>query len=589
MNFQKLIYLSTALSVINALPMPAAFAVEKRTESTESITESMTSLTLAPLTQHEIDQHLQALEDQRDLADWRDYTRFKELTTEICTLVGQPFQGDALETDVLPQGEVLHRWIDSIIRTRHKFCGQSCLGKHGMVNRYTVNYPESLMYNYEHHIATIMMIDAMSKLAIADDVFYDAWAEVTEDTPISEHFIKRVLNTMEEDAFGETKPGMRRVKAVARTILLKNSALVRLAGDIFSLYAPKMDLNKVYNDLMVSGGTYRGWEISGLDNFAHVINLTEEEKELYPEFEAKLRNESNRANSIAIDDFYSTCIKAKITSDNIANIHYYFDACLDRWSNVVGKGGVSFNLTRNIKPTLKHLIEKQKSLLSTGLLRMLYESSFRNESIEAYNFWCARGMQNQMYRYAVELYKSNSNRTLALDLFREIADLGGEQALKSLPSFLNNYAASLINGQDIEAVDISLVINVTREAFVYGHEEAKENLAAILDKYASDIMVKENKQENDYVIAIKAFDESWGLGLESSKVKLASTFFDYASYLRHVIKDHKNIFRVHQLLRMASILDHEDANKTLPGVLNNDGAFFIKEKYEIERLKRAVF
>ena len=480
------------------------------------------------------DLRVQHLEDQRDLTDWRDYPKFKELTTEICTYVGQPFDGDALETNVLPQGEVLHRWIDSIIRTRNKFCGQPCLGEHGMMNRYTVNYPENLMYNHEHHIATIMMIDAMSKLAIADDDFYDAWAGVTEDTPVSEDFIKRVLNTMEQDAFGETKPGLWRVKAVARTILRKNSALVRLAGDIFSLYAPKMDLKKVYSELMVSGGRYRGWEISGMDTFAHVITLMEEQKAAHPRLETELRIELNQAIPSVISTIYPTSIKGQI-NNLLIRVKYLLDPCVNHaGKNIsIDEYVISFfYLERPINLNLLHSTGKIYRELPDDIVRSLYQDCYQNTQEAEFRFGLQKGIPHIMNKYTNELKKNikdvRSDYIKIIELYREANSLGDEDAHINLAITLYDYAHALHQGGAESDTDKLNQIKLLREAILLGSKPAELSLAIALNNYSDHFIKEEGGNRKNFPKAIELLRESVDLGYKLAGRNLVTALNAYA-------------------------------------------------------------
>ncbi len=153
--------MSTALTlVVSAGSYSIACAAEQKSMKESFVASSSAS------SAHLMDQRLQELEAQRDLTDFRDYPQFKELTHEISSMIGAfPVGG------VLPKGEELHRWIDSIIRTRHKFSGQVCLGKHGMANRYLQKLEDLDNPEHRNYIAVIMAIDAMVKRAIKDEDF----------------------------------------------------------------------------------------------------------------------------------------------------------------------------------------------------------------------------------------------------------------------------------------------------------------------------------------------------------------------------------------------------------------------------------
>ena len=517
------------------------------------------------------DLRLQYLEDQRYLTDWRDYIKFKELTAEICTYVGQPFECDALETNVLPQGEVLHRWIDSIIRTRNKFCGQPCLGKYGMMSRYKESYPQNLMYNHEHHIATIMLIDAMSKLAIADDDFNDAWAGIAEDTPVSEDFIKRILHTLEEDAFGETKPEMWRVKALVRTILQENPALVRLAGDIFSLYAPKMGLKRVYADLMVSGGTYRGWDIFGVDSFAHVINLTEAKNAANPGLETLLRLNFIREIPTAIDTIYSTSIKGQKSAFTqsghlLIHIKYLFDSCVNRAVRNISIHDYTlsfFYLERRINPNLMHLLEKGYRGTSEEDIRSLYQDSYQDTQEAELYFGLRKGIPSILNKHAIFLKENIKNIETdyprIIDLYREAYNLGNESAKENLVIVLHQYAHEFTQKSNGVGENLLRSIELQREALALGckKQESKMSLAITLNNYSFYFITGKKKSEKNYPKAIELLRESLSLGYKLAGRNLVTALNAYAVDFIAEDKTEMNFPKAIELLREAIALEYE--------------------------------
>ena len=49
--------------------------------------------------------------------------------------------------------------------------------------------------------------------------------------------------------------------------------VIHLANEVFSVFAPKMNLKMVYTELMVSGGIHKGWTVYNADVFAQPIDL----------------------------------------------------------------------------------------------------------------------------------------------------------------------------------------------------------------------------------------------------------------------------------------------------------------------------
>ena len=112
MRFKNLLRLSTAFVFINALTPSTALGIEDITKDIDIFLDTERSSRIVSwvegaiipsatmsikvntkdivhpslnATQAIIDERLQVLEDERDLADWRDYPKFKELTTEFFT------------------------------------------------------------------------------------------------------------------------------------------------------------------------------------------------------------------------------------------------------------------------------------------------------------------------------------------------------------------------------------------------------------------------------------------------------------------------------------------------------------------------
>lgn len=718
MTFLNILRLSTALSLSMAVSSYSLIFASQQM----SMKEECAAAAFANPISKSNDQRLQGLEDQRDAVDFRDYPRFKELTCEISSIIGSfPAKG------ALPKGEELHRWIDSITRTRHKFSGQACLGKYGMANRYLQSVDDLDNPEHRNHMIVIMAIDAMVKRAIEDEDFSAMWSEQASDSVILEEFIEKVIETLNarqfgwpkkkekaslsvkiapfetsdispetvvlekkekkseiaidlvlgsvvQDIFGyhnqrcdvyntplnevlvdgairgksdiieekthlintvlkdkervdtkrhastdEKKAILQSVmgteilahtyqdekrqtlrlaselpvglaindprfkhfeilrlteevsqKLVAhvreygyeslyevtlnrlignayanlfaysgleegvffnwfkevfeshkagflaytkpfdvddlsygvRAVLTKRPDIVRLAGDIFNLYAPKLDLNTIYIDVMPSGGKWRGWDVHQVDSFAHVINLTDEENaanpasieerlyltecneievariQITPSLETQLRNDLKEVLSHEKYDLYSTSIKGFLISeeDSQVEVTYIYDPCLpQRALGVIGKGAVSFHLRRKIKSELKHLTKKTETL-SPDYLTELYASLLGISSQD----WYKKGIPYQIYLYGKHLNTRTLNCFIkdaydplkALDFYREAINLGREEAKKDLLEVIDNCVGWYLNWE----VDVNKAVLFFREALYLGSDQAKEKL-----------------------------------------------------------------------------------------------------------------
>lgn len=777
--------MSTAFTlVVSSSSYSVVFAAQHESTKEESVASSSVHSR-----QQSMDQRLQELEDQRDLTDFRDYPRFKDLTHEISSMIGAfPAEG------ALPKGEELHRWIDSIIRTRHKFSGQACLGKHGMANRYVHGLRDLDNHEHRNHIAVIMAIDAMVKLAIMDEDFSAMWSAQTLGGTVADEFIEKVLETLNAGQFGwpkkkinaslpvkvdshsdatdssqkavkfatgyadivlgsvvkdifdyhnqrcdvlntplnevfvdgavqtktdiidqktqlinvilrdrervdvkrhasedekkailqavmgaeisthayqdvkrealslaaqlptgltATDPRFKHFEILClaeelsrnlvkhvkehgydalhgvtlngivgntyadlfaysgleeeiffdwfkevleshkagfvasikrfevddladgvRAILTKRPDIVRLAGDIFQLHAPKLDLQTVYVEMMASGGEWRDWTVEQIGSFAHVINLTDVENRENPErvreylylneqnevslahiqtspsLETQLRTEFKESLATKRQELYSTSVKGHLISEEASRVQvtYIYDPCLPyRGLGVVGKGQVTFNLTRNIKPDLKHLLAKKESL-SADYITELYASTLAEPSLEMYDFWYKKGMAHQVYLFgkyfnarSFNVFISDAYDPLrALDFFREAIDLGSKEAINDLSDVIDNCTRWSL----ISTTDVNKAISFFQEALFLGSNQAKENLiggakrlihglGVERDMAGALVLLEELSEENDVDDVIRALNHCGHLFFNGSfssekNNKLANECFEAA-------------------------------------------------------------
>lgn len=490
---------------------------------------------------------LKQLEEDRDQSEWIHFSRFKIKTDEICAIIAIPVDGDPYEGLVLHQQEHLHRWIDSIIRTRYKFKNQPCLGKHSMVSRYTQNYPSKLNYLYEQHLATIMMIDAITKKAIDDDTFYEMWKQITPISEISSIFIKKIIDALDEDLFTDNhKPY--RIKAIVRSIAPTNHSLIRLAGDIFNLHAPKLNLSKIYQDLIVSCGIYRGWNISGLDSFADILQTQPSSNyTIYAKFFLKNLNYLMELYSDSFDLYASSPKGIFMKPDsgdkkNLIRIEYIFKFYFDIDSIIrLSPSFLQQNLQQNTinkKDTLKLVIERpiddhlihlashhqhSHSLLESLVGPIIYDS-------EEYMF--EKGVSNISHDLAKKLIKKSPqtperNNKYTLHLIDSFY-LGSQNARITLSSARMSILSFLMEEKRDENEIAAIGLNILRENYIM--EAQSQNSTILLREHTYSVGVMHLRNKNIW-LAIRFFEEAIDLGFQETQPILQATYLTYASQL----------------------------------------------------------
>ena len=521
------------------------------------------------------DHRLQKLEDQRDVTDFRNFTEFKTLTNQISLLLSS--------FKAVPNGKILHRWIDSLIRTRHKFSGQRCLGKDGMINRYVQHLTDLENAEYRNQIATILILDATVKLAITDEDFLTLWSMQSSDAKISEAFIEGVLKAAAAEQFGWPKETITSLTDAICTVLATRPDIVRLSGDIFDLYAPKLDLKGVYNEVMLSGGVYRGWTVHRLDTFGHLVNLTDAEKAMTPGLETQIRSKFIGSINTSHYDLYSTSTRGILSSEfsessqfsengiPLATLNYVFDICLaDRGCGVVGKGPVHFYLTRNVNPDLQHLLCRNNGLLDDSYISDL-QRPFSNETFDsAYE----KGILVNIGIWATKFMNGTDgvvkNLPKAIELYRESVELGFEPAKRKLAIVLNNHAADFVNGTNGIVENWCRAIELCREAVDLGFEPAKENLAIALHHQAVDFIIGTNGIVINLPKGIELCREAVDLGFEPAKGNLAIALNNYAIDFNNGTNGvEQNRSRAIELYRESVELGYEPAKRDLAIVLYN--------------------
>jgi hypothetical protein len=308
---------------------------------------------------------IQHLEDERDKADIDgNYAGFKKLTDEISATIAGKYGISERSATQEEQIAIIH----SITRTRHRFMGQRNM-LHDRYLGYDRAKTNSLLQTdslFKDHMAAVLAIDAMVMKAMNDDDFEELWRQENANKTASADFVSSVIDHSKNH---EKKESFEPLQPSFQGFLQDRHDLIHLANDVFSVFAPKMTLKKVYTELMVSGGSsYKGWTVHNADAFAQLVTLTEEEKLNYPGLEDELK--SAKLSQFVMfrdvgpfqDDIFSTSLRARTASDEISTklilnseeiiIEYIYDECLFEKFGVIGSGPRQFYLSRLLKDSL---------------------------------------------------------------------------------------------------------------------------------------------------------------------------------------------------------------------------------------------
>ena len=374
MKIKKYLYASTALTLAILAPFSSAFA----SELASKVAQSSTSLDVrsSDSVLHDLRDH----EKRREQAIFNDYSALKELTAEISSCIIK------ICTEVtLPSGQSLHLLVNSVIQTRQTFPGQPCLGKRGMINRYIPNFDSNTDLVEIPHLASIMAIDALAQTALDDEDFADLWLQQSADTEVSEAFVDSVIKNM--TAHGWSAKTVASFTRAVHNVLIQNPKLIRLSGDIFDLCAPKLNLFKVYDQLAISGGNYKGWEIDGLSSWSYVVTLPEintwtpAEKKENRDRESQIRN-TFREGMYLTPEFYpvyptsSRGVKISEPDTTKAVIVYYYNPALRaRGHDVDGMPLPLLVFKRTVPSELEHLVLNSDNIISKAHMREIYNLS----------------------------------------------------------------------------------------------------------------------------------------------------------------------------------------------------------------------
>ncbi|MBY0280688.1 MAG: hypothetical protein K2W94_00835 [Alphaproteobacteria bacterium] len=197
---------------------------------------------------------LRDLEDERDKADiLGNFDIFKKITDEISATIGGKY-GFAKRPATKEEKLAM---IYSITRTRHRFKGQ----RHMLRDRY-LGYDKAKTsaalkedFKFQAHMSIVLGIDALAAKSLENDDFANAYSEVNPAKPATTTFIDAVLAQAQNQEKGEIFESLNKPLA---QFLQNNQSTLQLANEIFNVFAPTLNIAKIYNEVMVSNGVYKG-------------------------------------------------------------------------------------------------------------------------------------------------------------------------------------------------------------------------------------------------------------------------------------------------------------------------------------------
>jgi TPR repeat protein len=539
---------------------------------------------------------IDALETERNKADCiGNFTAFKAFTKEISATIGGKYGISTRKATPEEQAALIY----SITRTRHKFCGK----RNMLTDFYRVNNLSSAAHEQEH-LASVLTIDIMTAKAInsKDDEFFNQWSAVKTTAPATQGFIDAV----KQYAHAQEKSSLVTALDKPLTALLKTSqATIATANEVFNLFAPRITLKKLYNEMIVDS-EYRRWTVHGANAFAYPISLSAEDAEMYPELETDLRSTFAEEFARGIEHCVYCCSSfAGFVSTDIASkfalgpqtvvLEYIYDVCLDEMAGgyVRDTGMKHLFLTKSISsanPILRAILKRPYCKISQENILKIYKNGVKiqqklshrmtiNEellslvnagSAFAMNYyWDALfngvngfirdvptsieicrdaadlGAEDAVQKlpkllawYARWLFEGDADRGIernipkALELFREVMEL--DESFKEIfPSFLSRYAHWLFEGNSERGIekDESMGIGFIREAVALGDNDSQETLSSFLSDYSMDLFYGSNGIEKNIPEAVKACEEAANLGEETAIQNLPLVLTNYARWL----------------------------------------------------------
>ncbi|RZI45516.1 sel1 repeat family protein [Candidatus Finniella inopinata] len=436
---------------------------------------------------------LEQLEDERDQADIAgNFDGFKKITDEISATIGGKY--GLSERSATPEEELLI--IYSITRTRHRFMGQR-----NMLNDRYLGYDRAQTTirlqtdaRFNSHMAAVLAIDAMVMKAVNDDEFHDAWSDTKKDPgQLIPGIISHAQTHERKEVFAHLRPAFEAFLGTRRNTM-------RLANDVFNIFAPKMSLVKVYNEVVPSGGIYKGWTVHNVDVFAYPVTLTEEENARFPDAEDAIRKEINHdlSRSNHVSSIFSSSERAISPSDEIRSkfdlgskeiiVEYIYHDCLpEQGYRVRGIGPRRFYLSLPImNPQLAKLLKQRGAIIPDSAMEETYRQTkliLKKKAIPDMIINTAkRGIPAALHNYALSLFENRTSGIKrdvpkAIEVYKDAFNLGFEIGKKNLPILLYKYAIMLFNGTDGIAQKNIQAIEIMREAADLGSPDARRDLS----------------------------------------------------------------------------------------------------------------
>jgi len=422
--------------------------------------------------------------------------------------------------------------------------------------------------------------------AMNDDDFSDDWADTKKDPQeLIPGIIAHAQKYEKKEVFESLTPAFQHFLQTRRDTL-------RLANDVFSVFAPKMTLVKFYNEVVPSGDTYKGWTVHNAGAFRYSATLTEEEKAEHPGLESKIRRQLNQGltRPNMVSDVFSSSERATPPSDDIRTrfdlnqeemvVEYVYDDCLlERGYGVRGAGPISFYLSRPVSPQLARILRRRHGVIPNTTMLETYRCetmALINDAPNMIKAAAQRGISSALNRYAFKIFYAEDGieRDIpkAIELYIEAAELGNSAAQSNLPIKLNQYSVKHFNGEDGIERDIPKAIELCREAAALGHEDSIRDLPPILNGYAVNLFKGIDSIAKDIPKAIELFREAGSLGYEKAIENLSIALHDYAVCLFHgrdgIVKDRSKAV---EFCREAAGLGSTHASRNLPLMIAQAG------------------
>lgn len=598
-----IVFLSLSLNIFGATASSSSSSEDVTTEDAPPVL-SYNPEALAKPNEMTSLQWLEALEIERNKADYLgQFQAFKALTKEISATIGGKY-GIFIPTT---QDELITLSY-SIIRTRHKFCGKrNMLSDFYSVKTMTAD-PQTQQY-----LAMVLAIDAMAFKAIdeEEDTFFDSWSGVNAAEPATETFVTAVKGCVQKQG---KEPLATALAEPLTAFLTTNSATIALAKEVFDIFAPKITLKKIYSELMVGGGEYRGWTVHGVDAFAYPISLDSEDRKRFPGLEARytkvfidgITAEKKERDLTGLPCYSSTAtyVTSKILAQfSIPLNSIFFEYVHNLPIGTLFKGTICSDLnmqdtpsrhlllTKACNPTLDRILKIPFCRIPETLNERIDHASMKimktaytqgNGKIDIndkdFLFLIGSGYKTAMGAYSYKLVQqlmmgnleqfskdiAEDKEPRAIELVRDAADLGCKDSRMGLPAALGFYAAQIFSRGCIDGM-VHSRRNAERAIKFF-----KEAIALSRENSVQDAIYNGAEQESVRYLPIALKDYSLWLYKGENGIT-------------------KDIPRAVEVCRESVALGNQEAKGFFPILLNNYAAWLFRGENGLEQnLAKAV-